>query len=83
MSFSTLPPIPVTDETLVAWWTLDEGMGDIALDWSGHGNHGTLFGPSWTSSGVHGDAGLDFGNGGYVAIQNLSYESVDNCLFRP
>ncbi|HUT45642.1 MAG TPA: LamG domain-containing protein [Sedimentisphaerales bacterium] len=78
MSFSTLPPIPITDETLVAWWTLDEGMGTTALDWSGHGNHGTLFGPAWTSSGVHGDAGLDFSNGGYVAIQNLSYENDDN-----
>jgi hypothetical protein len=47
-SFSTRPEIPVTDPNLLAWWKLDEGMGNIVLDWSGHGNHGTLAnGPVW------------------------------------
>jgi len=49
-SFRTLPDIPITDPNLVAWWTLDEGSGTVALDWSGHGNHGTLAnGPQWVN----------------------------------
>ena len=31
-----------------------EGVGDRALDYSGHGNHGTFFGdPEWVVDGVH------------------------------
>jgi len=77
-SFSTIPNIAVTDPSLVGWWTLDEGIGSNALDWSGHDNHGTLFGPEWTTPGLLGNAALDFSGGGYVAIQNLSYNSTDN-----
>jgi hypothetical protein len=43
-SFRTLPDIPVTDPSLLAWWTLDEGAGTNVLDWSGHGHHGSLAG---------------------------------------
>jgi len=71
-SFKTLPDIPITNPNLIGWWTLDEGMGNTAVDWSGHGNHGTLFGPEWAVPGLLGDAALKM-NGGYVAIQNLSY----------
>jgi len=47
-SFSTRPEIPITDPNLLAWWKLDEGMGNIVLDFSGHDNHGTLAnGPVW------------------------------------
>ncbi|MHC4301179.1 MAG: LamG domain-containing protein, partial [Planctomycetota bacterium] len=77
-SFTTMPVIEVTGEpNLVGMWTFDEGMGNNALDWSGNGNHGKLFGTDWTAPGVIGDAALDL-NGGYVAIQNLSYNSTDN-----
>jgi len=41
-SFRTMPEIPITNPNLVGWWKLDEGMGATVLDWSGHGNHGTL-----------------------------------------
>ena len=41
-SLRTLPDIPVTDPSLLAWWKLDEGAGTNVLDWSGHGHHGTL-----------------------------------------
>jgi hypothetical protein len=41
-SFRTLPDIPVTDPSLLAWWKLDEAGGTNVLDWSGHGHHGTL-----------------------------------------
>jgi hypothetical protein len=71
-SFTTMPKINVTDTNLIGWWTLDEGMGVTAVDWSGHGNHGTLFGTEWTTPGYLGDAALKM-NAGYVAIQNLSY----------
>jgi len=77
-SFKTLPVIPITDPNLVGWWTFDEGMGTTALDWSGHGNHGTLFGPEWAIPGFLGDAALNFGGGGSVAIQNMHYNSTDN-----
>jgi len=77
-SFTTMPVITVTDDpNLVGWWTLDEGMGTTALDWSGHDNHGTLFGPKWVIPGLIGNAALNL-NAGYVAIQNLSYNSTDN-----
>jgi len=77
LNFRTMPEIPITDPNLIGWWTLDEGMGTTAVDWSGHGNHGTLFGPEWTVPGLLGDAALNL-RGGYVAIQNLSYNSTDN-----
>jgi len=75
-SFTTMPVIAVTDDpNLVGWWKLDEGVGETALDRSGHGNHGTLFGPKWVVPGLIGNAALNL-NGGYVAIQNLNYNSA-------
>jgi len=75
-TFTTRPEIPVSaDPNLVAWWKLDEGAGTNALDWSGHDNHGKLFGTDWTSPKWLDDAdgGLTFADGGYVAIDNLHY----------
>jgi hypothetical protein len=47
-SFTTVPDIAVTDTDLLGWWTLDEGEGTTAVDWSGHGGHGTFVGgPQW------------------------------------
>ncbi|HUT46446.1 MAG TPA: LamG domain-containing protein, partial [Sedimentisphaerales bacterium] len=47
-SFKTMPDIAVTDPNLVGWWKLEEGPGNLAIDWSGHGNHATLQGnPEW------------------------------------
>jgi len=63
-SLTTIPDIPVhEDPDLIAWWTFDEGMGDTALDWSGHENHATLFGSNWVG-GVLGETGLQIGNYG-------------------
>jgi hypothetical protein len=48
LSFRTLPEIPITDPNLMCWWTLEEGSGTTAVDWSGHGNHGEFNGnPQW------------------------------------
>ena len=74
--FRTMPQIILTDPNLVGWWRLDRGHGTTALDWSGHENHGTLKGnPQWVADGYDGGA-LNFGSGGYVAIQNLYYAST-------
>jgi len=54
-SFTTLPDMPVSDPSLVGWWKLDVGFGTVAIDWSGHENHGTLNGPRWVE-GYHGGA---------------------------
>ncbi|MHC4581677.1 MAG: hypothetical protein ACYS14_09480, partial [Planctomycetota bacterium] len=35
-SFETLPIVEITEPDLVGWWTLDEGQGTTAVDWSGH-----------------------------------------------
>ncbi|MHC4116094.1 MAG: LamG-like jellyroll fold domain-containing protein [Planctomycetota bacterium] len=65
-SFRTLPEIAVTDPNLIGWWKFDEGAGTVALDMSGHGNHGELRGdPEWIE-GQDGGA-LDFdGIGDFV-----------------
>ncbi len=41
-SFTTLPDIPITDPNLVGWWKFEAGAGDNVIDFSGHGNHGTI-----------------------------------------
>jgi hypothetical protein len=41
-SFTTIPIILITDPDLLGWWKLDEGSGTVAIDWSGHDNHGTI-----------------------------------------
>ncbi|MHC4675666.1 MAG: PA14 domain-containing protein, partial [Planctomycetota bacterium] len=70
-TFKTIPLIPITDPNLIGSWKLDEGEGDLALDWSGHGNHGTLSGnPPWVS-GMIGNA-LEFnGSNQYVGIMGF------------
>ena len=75
-TFKTRPVIPpAADPNFIAWWKLDEGAGARALDWSGHNNDGTLFGTAWTSPEwvYDGDSGLTFGDGGWVAIDNINY----------
>jgi hypothetical protein len=59
-SFQIIPTIPVIDPHLVGWWTLDEGVGIRAVDWSGHGHHGTLInGPVWEAGHIDGALRLD------------------------
>ena len=71
MSFSTMPVIDITDPNLIGWWKLDAGVGTVAPDWSGHGNHGQIVEPQWTTPGWIGESALNFGYGKYVAIRNL------------
>ena len=69
-SFTTLPDVGVTDPSLLGLWTLDEGEGTTAVDWSGHGGHGSFVGrPQWVD-GYQGTA-LEFTrNGQYVDCGN-------------
>jgi hypothetical protein len=85
--FTTIPEIPIEDPNLIAWWSLDEGEGDRALDWSGHDNHGTVNGgPEWVA-GMIGNA-LDLnGSNQYVAItgfteiQDLNDNDITICMW--
>ena len=68
-SFTTLPDIAVNDPSLVGWWKLDEGLGNVAIDWSGYGNHATLQGnPEWTN-GYDGGALQCDGNGDWATTE--------------
>jgi hypothetical protein len=70
-SFTTVPEVAVTDPTLVGWWTLDEGSGGTAVDWSGHGNHGALIGdPQWVDGYLGG--ALDFDGNDHVDTGNTT-----------
>ncbi|HEC03326.1 MAG TPA: LamG domain-containing protein, partial [Phycisphaerales bacterium] len=61
--FTTVADIAVGDPDLVGWWTLDEGQGASAVDWSGHDGHGSFVGdPQW-ADGYQGSA-LEFDGGG-------------------
>jgi len=63
-SFRIMPEIAVTNPDLLGWWTLKEGAGATTVDWSGHGNHGSLRGdPEWI------DGALTFdGRDDYVSV---------------
>ena len=64
-SFSTVPEVPLADDpNLVAWYTLDEGVGLTAIDWSGHGGHGQLAGDVLWAEGIDGGALAFDGSGG-------------------
>jgi hypothetical protein len=76
-SFKTLPDIPMSDPNLMGWWKFDEGSSATALDWSGHGNHGTFKGDPQRVVGYDGD-GLEFdGVGGYVEVPHDASLTVD------
>ncbi len=66
-SFTTVPNVAVTDADLIGSWTLDEGMGTTAVDWSGHGRHGQIVGDAQWTHGVHGGA-LYLADGAHVQI---------------
>ena len=77
LSFSTMPVIDGTDPNLIGWWKFDAGIGTIAPDWSGHGNHGMLVEPTWLSQGWIGQSAMEFGSNSYMAIRNLALNDAN------
>jgi hypothetical protein len=55
--------------SLVLWLTFDEGSGNIAYDYSGNGNNGTIYGATWVS-GKYGKALQFNGNNTYVQVSD-------------
>ncbi|MCP4263704.1 MAG: LamG domain-containing protein [Planctomycetes bacterium] len=54
---------------LVAYWTFDEGSGDIIYDSSGNDNNGTISGAQW-DAGKYGNALQFNGQDNYVEVPN-------------
>jgi len=78
-SFTTVPDIPITDPNLVGWWKFDEGQGRTAVDWSGHGNHGTIEtagDPLWVDGYDLG--AMDMAGAAYVSISGESWSTIEN-----
>jgi hypothetical protein len=63
--------IPV-DNGLVAAYSFDEGTGTVLGDASGHGNHGTIDGATWTNEGRFGGALAFDGVDDAVAVSDAS-----------
>jgi hypothetical protein len=54
--FTTVGVIPIEDESLLGWWTMDQ-VGSVAIpDMSGHNLHGTVQGQIDWTAGVDGNA---------------------------
>jgi len=73
-SFTTVPSIAVTNPDLLGWWTLDEGAGTTAVDWSGHGNHGQIIDTAQWTHGIQGGA-LYLSGGSHVEIPALNVKT--------
>ncbi|MBC8216966.1 MAG: LamG domain-containing protein, partial [Planctomycetes bacterium] len=78
-SFTTVPEIAVANPNLMLWWTLDEGDGATAVDWSGHGNHGAIVGGAMWIDGYQGTA-LTFGEDVYV--EAAGYDGITGTVPR-
>jgi hypothetical protein len=67
-------------EDVVAYWKMDEdlwdGTPDEVKDISGNNNHGTAYGGANTVDGKIDRCGNLDGTSGYVAIQNLHYDTA-------
>lgn len=66
---------------LLAYWSFDEGSGNVAYDYSGHDYHGSIVGASWTTG--HSGSALDFdGSDDYVNMDahspNLGFNNTDD-----
>ncbi|MCK4342418.1 MAG: LamG domain-containing protein, partial [Phycisphaerae bacterium] len=58
------------NDGLVGYWSFDEGEGGTAYDYSGHGNHGSIHGATW-SAGISGGALSFDGDNDYVALPSV------------
>jgi len=67
-SFTTVPEIEIADPSLVGFWKFDEVLGTTAVDWSGHGNHGTFAGNPQRAAGKIAGALQFDGTDDYVEV---------------
>lgn len=65
------------DQGLQGWYRMDATSGDLAVDWSGYGRHGTIGGTKGgrLSSGKFGGA-YDVENNGYIDIPSSVFTKV-------
>ncbi len=63
------------DPSLVAWWKLDDGSGDVAMDSSGNNNDATLLdGPTWGTDPDHRGILLLDGEDDHAYIDGTPFE---------
>ncbi len=55
-SFTVRPVIAKSDPSLVGWWKMDDEKSNVAVDYSGYDNYGTLMGGPKFVEGYLGDA---------------------------
>ncbi len=64
-----LPAVATADPSLIGWWVLDDGAGEVVKDRSGNGIDGTLYGaPVWETDADHGSVLIFDGTDDYVEI---------------
>ncbi|MBN2182721.1 MAG: LamG domain-containing protein, partial [Sedimentisphaerales bacterium] len=79
--FNTAPELPIIDPRLVGWWKLDEIEGIGALDSSGYGNHGTLFGGlTWVPGQKEGGLDIDGVDGSFVNCGNSNSLNITEAI---
>jgi hypothetical protein len=81
---TTLPP------SLIGWWKLDDGSGNVVQDWSGYGNHGTINNPNgglgaggsvWYSDPQYGTVASfsgDDSSGAYISAGSIPAMTLTN-----
>ncbi|MBN2315275.1 MAG: hypothetical protein JXM79_15200, partial [Sedimentisphaerales bacterium] len=63
------------DPSLVAWWKLDDGTGDVVMDSSGNNNFATLLGdPAWSTAPDHRGILLFDGTDDHAYIDGTPFE---------
>jgi len=76
VALSAVAAAQTPDPSLVGWWKLDEAFGAVAVDSSGHGNNGTVYGTATWAPGIVAGAlqfdGATYVDCGYSASLNLS-----------
>ncbi len=77
--FCFISLVNASDEGLVAYYSFDDGSGNVLHDLSGNGNDGTIYGAKWVE-GKYGKA-LEFdGINDYVEIPNDNALDITNKL---
>jgi len=78
-SFSTLLDIPITDPSLLGWWTFDGVLGSVAVDYSGHNRYGTFVGDiSFETDDIMGPVlSLPGGSNQFVKVGEVGISGTD------